>query len=272
MNIYEKHRLKDGKLPFIFHDFTRNKGFCDIRGNWHENLEMIYVVNGRLQVSSNEKKTIAGSGELAIINSNNIHFMQALEDSRYIVLIVDRGFCLSNHFDTSAITFESHVSDNEISVLFEKIAQDYKNDALPYHVPVMRATILTVLSLLLSRHVASDVEIHKESNLLSSIKKALGYIHTEYARHLSLDEIASVAGISKYYFAREFLRVTGLSFITYLNAFRCEKAKILLLEEKCNIESVAYSVGFASASYFNRIFKKVVGMSPSDYIANNKQT
>ena len=135
----------------------------------------------------------------------------------------------------------------------------------------MRATILTLLSLLLSRHVASDIDVYKESNLLSSIKKALGYIHSEYARHLSLDEIASVAGISKYYFAREFLSVTSLSFIAYLNAFRCEKAKIMLLEGKCNIESVAYSVGFASASYFNRIFKKIVGMSPSDYIANNKQ-
>ncbi len=271
MNIYEKHRLKDGKLPFIFHDYRRKKDHRDVRGNWHENLELLYVIKGKAQVTSNEEKGVISEGEVAVINSNYIHFVQALEDLRFVVLIVDRSFCISNHFDTSAITFKLHICDNEISALFKEIAENYENESLPYRVTVMRSRILTVLSLLLTRHIDSSATSGKESNLLSAIKQALGYIHTEYASHLSLDEVASVAGISKYYFAREFLRVTGLSFITYLNAFRCEKAKILLLEGKCNIESVAYSVGFASASYFNRIFKKVVGMSPSDYIVSKQQ-
>lgn len=271
MNIYEKHRLVDGKLPFIFHDYHRKQGHRDVRENWHENLELLYVINGKAQVTSNEQKVVICKGEVAVINSNYIHFVQALEDLRFVVLIVDRSFCISNQFDTSTITFKLHVCDSEINAIFEEIAENYENESIPYRATIMRSKILTVLSLLLTRHIDSSATTGKESNLLSSIKKALGYIHTEYARHLSLDEIASVAGISKYYFTREFLRVTGLSFIAYLNAFRCEKAKIMLLDGKCNIESVAYSVGFSSASYFNRIFKKIVGMSPSDYIANNKQ-
>lgn len=267
MNVYENHRINDGRMPFIFHDYFYEKGDRDLYENWHENLELVYVMSGKMQALCNENKLIVTEGEVAVINANYIHFLEALEDSRCIVLIVHRSFCLSNHFDTNTITFKSHICDEEINSLFNEIAKNYKNEALPFRIPIMRARILTVLSLLLTRHIETASSVEKESNLSSSIKRALGYIHSEYARRLSLDEVSSIAGISKYYFTREFLKITGMSFVNYLNTFRCEKAKELLLEENCNIEGVAYSVGFTSASYFDRIFKRVVGIRPSDYIA-----
>ena len=238
MNVYEKHRINDGRMPFIFHDYLYEKGSRDLYENWHENLELVYVISGKMQALCNEKKIVVTAGEVVVINANYIHFLEALEDSRCIVLIVHRSFCISNHFDTNAITFKTHICDPEINALFKEIAKNYKNEELPYRIPIMRARILTVLSLLLTRYIDSDASTEKESNLSSSIKRVLGYIHSEYTRHLSLDEVAGVAGISKYYFTREFSKVTGMSFVNYLNAFRCEKAKELLLDGKSNVGKI----------------------------------
>lgn len=267
MSIYETHTVKEGRLPFVFHDLSYKRGQDNVRSNWHENLELLYVISGVAQVTSNEKRVTVSAGELAVINANHIHFLQTVKDVRVIVLIVDRSFCLANHFDTDTVCFKPHVCDCDIGTLFTHIIEEYKDENTPYRIPLLRARILMVLALLLSRHIDTDRATSGTSHHISSIKLALGYIHAEYTRALTLDEVAAVAGLSKYYFTREFSKVTGMSFITYLNAFRCEKAKSLLLEKKGSIENVAYALGFSSASYFNRIFKRFVGMRPSDYIA-----
>ena len=60
-------------------------------------------------------------------------------------------------------------------------------------------------------------------------------------------------------------RATGLTFTDYLARVRIEKAKTLLLERNRRISEIAYDVGFQSLTHFNRIFKKLVGASPSSY-------
>lgn len=70
---------------------------------------------------------------------------------------------------------------------------------------------------------------------------------------------------STFYFCKIFRKVTGLNFTDYLSRLRIEKAKNLLLNPNLRISEIAYEVGFQSLTHFNRVFKKIVGQSPTSY-------
>jgi AraC-like DNA-binding protein len=62
-----------------------------------------------------------------------------------------------------------------------------------------------------------------------------------------------------------FKKVTGINFTDYLSRVRVEKAKNLLLNPNLRISEIAFEVGFQSLTHFNRVFKNIVGQSPSEY-------
>jgi AraC-like DNA-binding protein len=271
MSKHERHILSDGRLPFILHDYRSQQGEGAAYSNWHENLELLYFLEGRAVVTSNDLHIDVAAGDIAVINANHIHALTAITPIRYIVLIVDRSFCLANHFDTNAVRFRPLLQDGEIAALFDRLTEEYGDEESAHRIPLIRARVLTILALLLSRYREEEGGSAYSSNLLASIKRALGYIHAEYRRPLTLGGLAATAGISKYYLAREFRRLTGMTVVGYLNSLRCEKAKPLLSEGSDSIEEVARAVGFSGATYFARVFKECVGSLPSEYRAAARQ-
>lgn len=94
------------------------------------------------------------------------------------------------------------------------------------------------------------------------------YIENNHTKKLYLDEIAKSAYFSKYHFCKVFKTLTDQTVIEYVNTVRIEKAKKLLKKSFFNITEICYKVGFSDISNFNRTFKKVVGISPSEYREN----
>ena len=202
---------------------------------------------------------------IAVINTHCLHEIFAHEDTHFYCLIVDRSFCLANHFDTDLITFLPKINDEEIYSLILNIAKEYEEKDTPYAAQSIRADALKALSLLCRRYSESTAKPHADTRLLSSIKLAIGFITSEFHKPLTLDSIAKKAGLSKYYLAREFRRITGYTIVSYINLVRCENAKRLLSEEYSTVEAVAHACGFSNFSYFTRTFKKNVGWLPSEY-------
>lgn len=90
------------------------------------------------------------------------------------------------------------------------------------------------------------------------------YIDTHYTEDISLDICADMHGISSYALSKAFNKVLGINFIDYLTNLRIEKAKELLVTTDQKIGDIAESVGYRH-SYFNRVFKREVGIPPSQY-------
>ena len=91
------------------------------------------------------------------------------------------------------------------------------------------------------------------------------YIARRYAENLTSRDVAAELCYSQSYFCRRFKRDFGLCFSEYLNAYRLNVARGLLLEKKRTVTEVAASVGFSSVSYFTRCFQRRFDMLPSDY-------
>jgi AraC-like DNA-binding protein len=97
------------------------------------------------------------------------------------------------------------------------------------------------------------------------ITRAKEYIKQNQAEELSLGQVAKAVNTSTFYFCKMFKKGTGLNFTEYVSRVRIETAKNLLLNPNLRISEIAYQVGFQSLTHFNRVFKKMVGESPTDY-------
>lgn len=97
------------------------------------------------------------------------------------------------------------------------------------------------------------------------VKKACDYVEKSYMNEISLSHIAEYTGLSVSHFCALFKQNVGDSFVNYMNRYRIDRAKQLLLEPDLKIYEVADLVGFSSLPYFNRVFKNVTRMSPNEF-------
>ncbi len=102
-----------------------------------------------------------------------------------------------------------------------------------------------------------------ESNAF--VKKVREYIDQNYQEDIALQDIAGAFGYSDVYFCKLFKQNFGMNFITYLNEYRMDKAKALLADPMINIKDISSKAGYRDANYFTRVFKRMVGMTPSEY-------
>ncbi|WFA06603.1 AraC family transcriptional regulator [Bacillus sp. HSf4] len=103
------------------------------------------------------------------------------------------------------------------------------------------------------------------------VERVLAMIHENYMNDISLESCADEAGTNSYTLSKAFKQITGINFIDYVTHLRIEKAKELLLETDQKIHDVSEAVGYRH-SYFNRIFKKQVGVPPSRYRQLHQET
>ena len=94
------------------------------------------------------------------------------------------------------------------------------------------------------------------------VKQASAFIQQNYTRSFSLEELAETIGVSKSYLSRIFKTDTGISLWDYLNRYRIQKAKELLLFTDESITAIAADVGYEDVGYFGRVFREIVGCSP----------
>lgn len=126
---------------------------------------------------------------------------------------------------------------------------------------------------LISEAISSIKEISsddgKSENLQDSQKSIIKkYIKENYKRDLSAGDVAGILGYSDVYFSKIFKQLFDDTFINYLTNLRIEKAKVLLKDVSFNIKEVGASVGYTDSNYFTKVFKRAVGMSPSEYRGN----
>ncbi len=104
------------------------------------------------------------------------------------------------------------------------------------------------------------------------VKATQEYLETHYAEDISLEDMAEQVNISPPYFSKLIKKTTGFNFIDWLSMFRVKKAKELLTNSDLTVKEVCFMVGYKDPNYFSRIFKKRIGITPSEYVKNSSYT
>lgn len=95
--------------------------------------------------------------------------------------------------------------------------------------------------------------------------RAISYMKENYARNINLKDVADELYISTWYLSKQLRKETGKNFVDILNEIRISEAKKLLADPKNRVYNVVEMVGFSNSSYFIRLFKKLVGVTPFEY-------
>ncbi|WP_058485842.1 response regulator [Defluviitalea phaphyphila] len=115
------------------------------------------------------------------------------------------------------------------------------------------------------KRVTNSIKDNKENRVGEITNIAKDYINKNYSKPITLEDISRKVNVSPQYFSKLFKEETGENFIDYLTNVRISAAKKLLLEGNLSIKEICYKIGYNDPNYFSRIFKKIVGVTPTEY-------
>lgn len=262
-SIYEAHSHPDPGFPIIFHLDTLTGNTESGYFHWHENIELIYCVEGCGTVVSDLLHIPISQGDIAVINANQLHSFYTDQFCRYYCLIADKSLFENLDFPLET-DLKAKLQDALAARYFEDIVTEMKL-CLPYYKTAVKTTVISLFLFLYRNYSdsSSPMQNRRQNNRIEMVKASLRYIRRHYTEALSIDSICKNIGFSKYYFCHAFRDITGRSVVSYINFLRCNRAHTLLASGEYTIGEAAEQSGFQNLSYFTKCYKKEIGELPS---------
>lgn len=279
-----------GSLTFPLQVYSHHDkdGFYSVSQHWHQELEWIYVDVGTLHLTVHGDAYTLQPGEMCFINSGELHEIRSTGESLHHAIVFQADFLDFALYDVCEHQFIHPVTSHQLSFTtcpeavdsplaqeilkwLRQIVQDYHEK--PTYFPLdIKICILQVLKLLYQTGALTKKEVsEKEEENLNKLKKVISYIQNNYAKPLTLQDLAQVAYLSPAYFCNTFRKQTGASPITFLNEYRIERATQLLVQSDDSISNIAAAVGFENFSYFIRKFREYKHVTPKEYRMQARQ-
>lgn len=244
-------------------------------GDWHslphthQFTELFYVLHGEGVFYIENEKVPVKTDDLIIINPNVEHTEKTFPNNpmEYIVFGVEGlAFSFTEHDQANGrgYSFYSYGSDKNQFINFAQLMMHEFQDKKPGFEKVCHG-LLEVLLVYISRKQKLSVISESSFQLSKECAIAKRYIDTNYAQDITLDSLAEITHINKFYLAHSFTECVGQSPISYLTERRLAACKELLSSSNLSVTQIATSAGFSSQSYFSQIFAKKVGISPRQY-------
>ena len=238
--------------------------------DWHSMLhthpytELFYVMEGRGSFTVDGQKFQVGEDDLIIVNPSVEHteLSTAENPMEYIVLGIE-GMTFSGVGGGSYTACSCKEVRGEMRFFLSEIlheAQDRQPGGSGMCQNLFQALMVKVTRCM--DHLLSSAVSQRTNRECGTVKR---YLDANYKENISLDSLAQLTHINKYYLAHAFRKHTGMSPISYLIMRRVEESKGLLETTDYSISQIAGIIGFSSQSYFSQIFKKNTGVAPNEY-------
>ncbi|MFV8392155.1 AraC family transcriptional regulator [Flavobacterium sp. LB2P6] len=245
--------------------------------HFHPEFELTFIVapNGTRRVG-NHIGNFEGS-DLVFIGSNipHLNFDYGIKtEYEKVVLQIKEDFFKNDFITTPELASIYQLFENSKKVICfhgtvkDKIGKRLQKIHLLSHFEQF-IEVLSLFQILATSNEMTFLHDKPFENLYNNkeqlrLKVVYKFIEENYQRAVSIEEISHLTHLSKAAFCRYFKKMTRLTFTEFLNQYRIEQAKRLLKSDK-NVTETCYECGFESLSYFNRIFKKVVGENPIQF-------
>lgn len=267
----EKRRWDDADAALEYHSIDSRHPRYQMPLHWHMESELIAVRQGTLRLTLDEKEYLLHAGDAALAGSGVLHGAMA-EDCVYQCLVYrpEPYFGSLGPHDRAVLAASGtlrqyHPAGSEVAALTRRLFDTV--EAGRPGCTLQCGGLLMLLYGVILRDGLYDADASPEGagRRLLPLKDALALIHEQYARPLTLEELAGAAGMSARYFCRYFFSVTHRTPIEYLNYYRIECAADRLLAGDESVTDVALTSGFNDVSYFIRTFRRYKGMTPGKY-------
>lgn len=147
--------------------------------------------------------------------------------------------------------------------IFSSIVEEFGSDNL--YARTLADSMASYFIIKLLRLLEGKIEIVHDVNINRQVDYIKSYIDGNYSTDIKLEELSSLAYMNKFHLIAEFKQAYRVTPIEYLILKRIEVSKGLLISTNHSMETIAHIVGFNSQSYFNQVFRKKVGFTPSQF-------
>lgn len=241
----------------------------------HSDLEICYVLDGEISVTSQRQTLTVATGDFYIINSYAVHELYSRDSALILAIQLSPKFCLSYFPQMKDMDFLFHsgnqyFTEDKQALCFSlavTMAQHYFSGGEGFELCCMGLLNLFLYQLLLHfpyEHV-SDEKRAAQYQKSRRVARITAFIDQHYTEKLLLSDIAEEESLSIPYLSHFFHDNFGQTFQEYLSAVRCEKARQLLLVTDHNLLSVSLESGFSDVKYMNQAFLKHYGCTAKDY-------
>ncbi|MCI3923099.1 AraC family transcriptional regulator [Paenibacillus sp. TRM 82003] len=252
--------------------------------HWHDELEFLIMVEGEAVFRVDAADYTVRAGEAIFVNSGELHsgvvagaepvtfcavvfhsalFGDGVHDKvyeRYIFPLVDKTYVVPSHLTPATDACRDILS------LLGQLFEANESEA-----PMRELTTKGLLHLCVSKLLLAGGGARREGKAdaggekLERLKRVIARIEERYEESISLGELAEVAQMSESYFCRYFKRITTKTPVEYINDYRIGRAAALLRQSNRKVMDIALDVGFSNLNYFNTVFKKRFGCTPSSF-------
>ncbi len=242
--------------------------------HWHDFYELELIVDGNVTHTVNNREYQLKRGDIHLITQADFHQLHITSPTVTIFNLVFLPKALSSNVMDSILSLGfCHTSltekqFNEIYSELQFLLEQYNNIAIAPNTLLLNNSLERVLILFLNT-VFPDGYPKATEKRIRPLQNALIYMRENYSRPITLSDVSKAANLETTYFCRYFSSHMNMSFTDYLNKLRCSIASCFLSASDRPIEQIAFDVGYTSASYFSKTFRRFYGVSPVVYRRNN---
>lgn len=247
-------------------------------GDWHSTrhihyfTELFYVLDGRGRFLVEDSNFEVMQDDMVIVNPNVEHTEVSLNASplEYIVLGVEGlSFSFGEKEEPGSYSVCNYGNHREeLLFYFHSLLAESANKEANYE--IVCQNLLEVLILKLIRHTKDSMTIAPNQRITKECGLMKRFLDSNYTQNITLDTLAEMTHMNKFYLVHAFSKYTGMSPINYLIARRIEESKNLLRTTNYSISQIAEIIGFSSQSYFSQCFRKATGGTPNEYRKREK--
>lgn len=258
--------------------------------HWHEEVELSYAKRGSIIVETVNGIYTIKEGEAYFVNANVVNAKHSADEKQNIVIESSHIFhpvLLAGHYQSiyetkylnpvlhnttiDVLTIKNDTdSGKEIIKILKKLDQLKKSENNEFEVRNLLSNAWLELT--------KEIEFQKQNKTYFSMyaqeraKEVLSYIHEKYHEKITISDIAAHINVSERECIRSFKNAFKQTPIEYLNQYRMEQAKKLLIETNLQIKEISYMTGFQNDAYFSKVFKQCLGKTPKEYRLNCIET
>ena len=249
---------------------------CTVPMHWHKHIEINLMLLGEAEFTVDGTKRTLSPGDFIIINSGDIHMGTAHPEiplrNRYqelITILWDYDFLYGYVDHLPALRFEMPRAEDlegKIKGLIMEIDRAYAQKELCFEMDITSA-LLQIGSILLKNCIVNGEKLPEngtKSNL-RAIQEAVGYIEENYAKDLTLEEVAKHMGFAPAYFSKKFRQIAGVTYHDYLIACRVRNSLKDIRNTNLSMTEIAYRNGFPNVKSFIEYFKRAYNTTPLQY-------
>ncbi|SDL79754.1 AraC family transcriptional regulator [Chryseobacterium taihuense] len=247
--------------------------------HYHPEIELVCVVSGSGTRHVGYHKSNYTNGDLVLIGSNIPHSgfgLNSIDPHEEIVLQFKEDILQFPEQEVEAKSIKNLLEISKYGIHFH---HNVHKDLLPKLKMMLQSEgykrYLLLLEILFKLSKCEDYELlNKEimpytiiSRNKTRLENIFTYLEHNYDKEIDIEDVARLANLTLPAFCNFFKKATQITFTEFVNRYRINKACLLMVQDK-SISECSYSCGFNNVTYFNRIFKKYTGKTPSDFMKN----